>query len=602
MIDIIVKLKQLLEPRDRLQMLLLLIPMLLTSVLEMASIAMIIPLIDVVMGGNSTSGLSAKLMAYLPDMNRQDLLLFVAIAFSSFFVVKNVFILAMVVLINWFTHRKMAVFLQRMYELYLRRPYVFHLNRNSAEIQRNLNHSGLVAFDGLRLALSLVMESTLVIAAALTLLLVEPVITLISVLVLSSLATILFFILSPMMRRWGEKSHIIQGEALNHINVSLGAIKDIKVMDLYGYMTSVFRRLSNDFAHYLTLSLSQQHLPRLFIEALVVVGFMILLLVSSSFGNSNEAFISTIGLFGMAAMRLVPSLNRILNAATELRHRTAPINELHNDLMEGLKEAEYPETLIGKKLEFTNTVSIEGLTYTYPNKEEPALKNINLKISKGETIGLVGVSGVGKTTLVDIFLGFLKPNQGHLFVDGKDAFENLHDWRQNLGYVPQHIFLADDTLRRNIAFGIANEEIDEAAVEKAINMALLRDVIKTLPQGLETQIGENGIRLSGGQRQRVGIARILYRNPDILVFDEATSSLDTETEREISASIASLSGKRTMLIIAHRLSTVRKCDRVVFMKDGQINAVGTFDELNRTNKDFRRLVDSGKDESAISAL
>ncbi len=592
MIKTIRKLKQLLDPRDRLQMSLLLIPMMLISILEMASIAMILPLIEVVMGGASNHVFSAKVLAYFPDMDRQALLLFVAIGFSAFFIFKNLLILAMVVLINWFTNRKMAAFLQNMYELYLRRPYAFHLNRNSAEIQRNLNYSGPTAFDGLRLALGLIMESALVCATILTLLLCEPVITLVSALILGIFTAILFFVVSPFMRRWGQKSHDLQGGAFDHINKSLGAIRDIKVMNLYSHMISVYQNLTNSFARYLTLSTSQQHVPRLFLETLIVIGFLILVLISSAIDDSKETFIPTLGLFGMAALRLMPSMNRILNAATELHHRTAHIDSLHSDMTNGIKEAEYPERSTKRSLEFNSVISIENLTFSYSSEIKAALKKINFKINKGESIGLVGPSGSGKTTLVDIFLGFLQPSDGRLLVDGQDVFSNLYNWQQNLGYVPQHIFLADDTLRRNIAFGVADSNIDSRAVDAAIDRAFLRNVVDQLPNGLDTIIGENGIRLSGGQRQRVGIARALYRSPSVLVFDEATSSLDTETERKISESIEALTGERTLLIIAHRLSTVRNCNRVVFLNNGEIEAIGTFNDLYQSHADFRRLVDS----------
>jgi ATP-binding cassette subfamily C protein len=579
----------------------MIVPMLLTAVLEMASIGMILPLIELIMGGSS-SRIMELMTPYLPDLAPQELLTFIGLIFAAFFVVKNIFIMSMIVLINRFTNRNMALFLQKMYGLYLNRPYTFHLQRNSADIQRNLNYSAPVAFDGLRLILGLVMESVLVVAAGILLLLVEPVVTIAAAVLLGGVSLGFFLIAGPRFRAWGKISHDLQGDMLRHINVSLGTITDIKLLWLYGFMNSVYQRLTNTQARYLTLSLSAQHAPRLFVESIIVIGFLAFIASITYFRGSTEGLIPMIGLFGMAALRLMPSMNRILHNATELRHRTAPIETLYQDLIEGLQDSENAPQKIGTTIDFHKEIYIEGLSYTYPNETEPALQDISMRLARGGIIGLVGPSGAGKTTFIGVLLGFLKPDTGRFLVDGKNVLENLHAWRAKLGYVPQSIFLMDDTLRRNIAFGCEDDEINEDRTRESVRLAGLEEVVAGLPHGLDTVVGEHGARLSGGQRQRVGIARALYRNPEILVLDEATSALDNETERDITAAIKTLSGDKTILIIAHRLSTVRHCDQLIFMKDGRIAATGTFEELASSNADFKHLVQLGDlDSGAVTA-
>ena len=240
-----------------------------------------------------------------------------------------------------------------------------------------------------------------------------------------------------------------------------------------------------------------------------------------------------------------------------------------------------------------SNIKLQEVTYTYPDAKQPALNKFNIEINKGDTIGFVGASGAGKSTLMDIILGLLEPTSGKLLINEKNAFDDIANWQRHIGFVPQQIFVIDDTIRRNIAFAIADNEIDNTRINTVLKLTQLEQFVESLPNGLDTILGEHGTRLSGGQRQRIAIARALYRDPDVLVFDEATSALDNLTELEITRAIETLAGSKTILIVAHRLSTIRTCNKILFMKEGKIRAIGTYEELLVKNKEFRHLAQLG---------
>jgi ABC-type multidrug transport system fused ATPase/permease subunit len=285
-----------------------------------------------------------------------------------------------------------------------------------------------------------------------------------------------------------------------------------------------------------------------------------------------EAVLPTLGLFAAAAFRLMPSVNRVLGAVQSLRYGMPVIDTLCAEFKLAVPEIAVTQRSVTP---FRATLELNQITYAYPAVAEPALKDISLAIQRGESVGFIGASGAGKSTLVDILLGLLAPDTGEVRVDGNDIQKNLRNWQDQIGYVPQSIFLTDDTLRRNVAFGLPNEQINDAAVHRAIRAAQLEEFVDSLPDGLETFVGERGIRLSGGQRQRIGIARAIYHDPAVLVLDEATSSLDTETERGVMQAITALQGSKTILIIAHRLSTVEHCNRLYRLQDGRVVEEGT---------------------------
>ncbi|MEO1940873.1 MAG: ATP-binding cassette domain-containing protein, partial [Candidatus Thioglobus sp.] len=308
-----------------------------------------------------------------------------------------------------------------------------------------------------------------------------------------------------------------------------------------------------------------QQLPRLFLEFLAVLGLVALVLLMLWEGKPLDTLLPTLGLFAAAAFRLIPSINRILNAVQGLRFALPMLELLNNEL--SFLDSENTEAR-PHRCEFMTEFRLEKVSFQYPSSENLALVDVSFTIPSGASVGFIGESGAGKTTIVDIILGLITPDKGVVEVDGVNIQNNLRGWQDQIGYVPQTIFLTDDTLRRNIAFGLPNEQIDDARISRALKLAQLERFVKGLPEGLETMVGEFGVRLSGGQRQRIGIARALYHDPEVLVLDEATSSLDTKTEREVMDAVRELKGSKTLIIIAHRLSTVEKCDYLFKIEQG----------------------------------
>jgi len=326
-------------------------------------------------------------------------------------------------------------------------------------------------------------------------------------------------------------------------------------------------------------------------------------------GGGFQTIIPTLSMFAVAAFRIIPAMGRIFNAATQIRYHSYSLDAVCKDmtLLDEIvpssekepssaadKKAFESETFYtpfsGKALRFDKTIELKDVYYQYPNAKKSVLNGISLIIPKQYSVGLVGPSGAGKTTIIDVIVGLLMPAQGEVLIDGKGIKDNLANWQRMIGYIPQNIYLSDDTIRRNVAFGLTNEEIDEEQVWSALASAQLEKFVKSLPEGLDTFIGERGIRLSGGQRQRIGIARALYHNPEVLIMDEGTASLDNETEWEIMQAVRNLCGTKTIIIVAHRLGTVKSCDRLYFIRDGEVIDYGRYEELFDKSHEFKAMV------------
>lgn len=324
-----------------------------------------------------------------------------------------------------------------------------------------------------------------------------------------------------------------------------------------------------------------QEVLRTWFEVLAVLGVAILILVLIIQGNEVSTIFVVLGIFAAAAFRLMPSITRIIGSIQSFRYSLPVLETLHKEfqITESVSSASKPENIVRTNSEFSDKLTFDHVSFTYPGANIPSLNDVSLNIYFGECIGIIGSSGAGKTTLVDIILGLIVPDYGKVVIDGDDICESLSNWQSQIGYVPESIFLIDDSLRKNIAFGIPDNDIDELLVNQAIQAAQLEDFVNTLPEGLNTFVGERGVRLSGGQRQRIGIARALYHDPKVLVFDEATSSLDNDTESEIMKTIHLMHKDKTIIIIAHRLSTVEKCDRLYMLDFGKVIDEGSPEEL-----------------------
>jgi ABC-type multidrug transport system fused ATPase/permease subunit len=457
---------------------------------------------------------------------------------------------------------------QRLFERYLRENYEFHLQHNSGQLIRNLTTEATeLANRFLYPAITILTELTVLIGIAALLFYLQPVGA--SALFLTTGTAIYGFqyVTRRRLLEWGRRRQQHEGFRIQRAQEGLGGVKDIKLLGREEEFIEQFRQHNTNVALVDHKRLALSHLPRLWLETIGVAGLTVLVIAVLLRDNSTANLVPTIGLFAAATFRILPSANRLLNALQSVRYASAVIDLIDRELNAGFGKR---PAVRGEPIRFEREIELRDVSYLYPNAAGPSLRNITLHIGKGESIGFVGTSGAGKSTLVDVLLGLLKPTSGQILVDGEDVQDGLRNWQDLFGYVPQSIFLTDDTLRRNVAFGLRDEDIDDEAVRRALDAAQLTDLVATLPEGMHTLVGERGIRLSGGQRQRIGIARALYHNPPVLVFDEATSALDMDTEAGIMESISALKGSRTMIIVAHRLSTVENCDRIYRLEDGRI--------------------------------
>ena len=461
-----------------------------------------------------------------------------------------------------------AQFSQRLFKVYLHQPYTFHLQRNSAQLIRNvINEVSMVTGNAILPGMILLTELLVLFGLCGMLLIVEPRGTLIVVSVLSIAAWVFHHFTHRHIEHWGLARQHHEGLRLQHLQQGLGGAKDVKLLGREANFLEQYRQHNAQSAHVGQMQSVLLQLPRLWLELLAVSGLAMLVISMLAQNRALDAVLPMLGLFAAAAFRLIPSASRILNAVQALRYGLPMIDTLYTELNLGIPEVADASYLSAP---FDVAIELRRVTYTYPDAAEPALKDTSLVITRGELVGFVGVSGAGKSTLVDILLGLLTPDEGEVRVDGKNIQENLRNWQDQIGYVPQSIYLTDDTLRRNVAFGLSDEHIDDFAVQRAIQAAQLTNFVASLPNGLATIVGERGVRLSGGQRQRIGIARALYHDPAVLLLDEATSSLDTVTEHDVMQAVTALHGSKTILIVAHRLSTIEHCDQVYQMKQGEL--------------------------------
>ncbi|MBF0093088.1 MAG: ABC transporter ATP-binding protein [Alphaproteobacteria bacterium] len=598
MAQFIRKLLFLLDPWSRRRLGFLFAAILLTALLETASLGLFFPIMQMIVDPGQVPSWFPQVLAEMTPARRT---VTVALSFGVFFAFKNMALLATTYLNNRLSCAMMARFEHRLFSHYLRQPYPVHLGRNTSHIIQSLTLNALRVFDCVRTLLNITLELLMIAGGVAVLVTVEPWITVGSAMVFGSVGFVIFRVIAPLMREWGARSVTVERGLIRTIQHAFNSVRSIKIQHRERYFEDGFRHLIFQEAYLRTMSYTMQHIPRLFVELVVVLGFLGIVVGLMVTRGSLTEILPTLGLFGMVALRLMPSLNRILQGASDLKLRSPAVELIHADL-DGEPLADYvsgAETAV-EPLPFEREIRLDAVTFSYPRSDRAAIRGLSLTIPKGRSVGLVGPSGAGKSTLSEIILGLLRPDGGRLLIDGADAATDIGRWQSRIGYVPQQTYVMDDTLRRNVAFGLDDARIDEERLRAAIRMSHLDAVVERLPQGLDTVVGENGVRLSGGQRQRLGIARALYHDPDVIVLDEATSALDNETEREISSAIEELSGQKTLIIVAHRLSTVRRCDRIVYLKDGAMVAEADFETLLATNEDFRRMVDLGTLETGCS--
>jgi ATP-binding cassette, subfamily B, bacterial PglK len=476
----------------------------------------------------------------------------------------------------------------RLFRGYLNMPYEDHLGRNSAELIRNALWSvNEVVINLLIPALAIFSEVIVVVALLATLVIASPLGVAIAVGVVAPIVFVTLRIVQPRLHRLGRRAEDETQMAHRQFSQPLVGIRDVKVFQKQSFFAQRFANARAELARARYLAASLQEAPRLVLETSV----FLLVIAVLAFLQADTTSLALLGIFGYALVRLLPGVNRIVGAANRVRFGRAAVENVYGDLM-GLSNVLAPEKVARNaptQVTLQRSIAFEEVSFTYRGSSGAGLDQVSLEISRGDYVGIVGPTGSGKTTLMDILAGLIEPSSGAVLVDGEDIRANLPSWQSKIGLVPQTVFLIDDTLRNNIALGLDEAEIDEAALWDAVEAAQLSEFVQSLPDGLDALVGERGVRVSGGQRQRVSIARALYPRPEVLLFDEGTAALDTVTEAALLNALEGLRGEYTMVSIAHRLATVRNCSRIFLLMGGRMVDTGTYEELVARNPTFERM-------------
>lgn len=587
------KMRELLSPREQWQAVALLGMMLLGAMLEMVGVGAIPAFVAVLSDPSRVNryALSRRLMSYLPAHTQTQLALGGAVALLLIYLIKNSYLTTVAFLQSRYVTNRQIKIASRLFRSYLSCSYTVHLQRNSAEVLRNATNEAMEVVGAVLLPLLTVAMEVFTIAAILALLLVaEPVISLVAFVVLGG-ATFLFVrLIRGRLLHFGEQIQTYRMKMLQTVTEGLGSLKVARVLGRERHFAEAFAWQADRFGEASRFRQVMLDLPRLYLETAAMFGLVVVASILLAEKRTAQTIIPILSLLAVAVVRMIPSFNRINAGLTALRYGRFSLDAVFADLN---LPAEIDTAIQVERLPFHNSVRVENLGFTYPGAARASLRGVNLEIRRGTAVGIVGETGSGKTTLVDLLLGVLKPTSGRILIDNRDLSEHTRAWQRQLGYVPQDIYLMDDTIRHNVAFGLGEEEINDEAVHRAINAAQLTSFVDSLPAGLNTIVGDRGVRLSGGQRQRIGIARALYHDPEVLVFDEATSSLDNETERFVMQAVDELRHTRTVILIAHRMSTVRNCDELILLGDGAVLASGPFETLLAQNDRFKTLVGVG---------
>lgn len=590
---ILKKLLSLLSRKERNHAVILVFMFIIMALLDMIGVASIMPFISVLSDPLvvETNPILAWVYVFFNFKDRHDFLLalgifvFLLLLFCLVFKAVTTYAQLRFALMREYSISK------RMVEGYLGHPFSWFLNRHSADIGKVvLSEVSVVINNAMIPMITLIARGAGTIALLSLLIIIDPFLAITVGVVLVFLYLLVFQCTRSFLLRIGEERVTANETRFTAVSEAFGAIKEVKVRGQEQTYVDRFALSAKIYAkNYASASIIGQ-LPRFALEAIAFGGMILVILYLMTQSDSFSDTLPIISLYAFAAYRLIPSLQSMYAAITQLRFSEPALVSLHSDLAELM-----PTKLsqIRDPLPLEKAIQLKNVRYYYPNSKEPVLKGINLKITSKSMIGLVGTTGSGKTTIVDLILGLLEPTQGSLEVDGqKIDKQNRHAWQRSVGYVPQQIYLSDDTISSNIAFGFDPKDIDFNAVVRASKTANLLDfVTNELPDGFNTKVGERGVRLSGGQRQRIGIARALYHDPQLLIFDEATSALDSITEKVVMDAINTLSQKKTIILVAHRLTTVKKCDTIILLDRGFIKDQGTFESLRQKNADFSKMVD-----------
>ena len=547
--------------------------------LETLSVGMVIPAVGILLQPDYLSQFPRvdHILSYLGDPKGDPLVIMGLLSLAGIFTIKNIFLFFQILYQGTFVFSAQREVAANLFRNYLSKPYSFHLQTNSSVLIRNLT-TEINSFCQYVLMpiLNLTSEVLVVLALLILLLFVEPIPTLCLGLCLIGIASIFYRFTNSKVARWGKARQVADEEKIKCLQQGFGGIKQIMLGQNLDYFLRIFQRPNIVSGLMTKKEYIFQYLPKQFIEILAISGLVGVCLFMVFQERSGLEVMAMLSLLATAGFRLIPSFSRILRNLQSIRFGWASVDVLTDEF----GEVENRDKISSKIEEiepasFTDNFSLKNIAFSYGLNNEELLSDLNFEAKRGECIGIVGESGVGKSTLTNLLLGLVSPSSGIMEVDGcRIKAENIRSWQQMIGYVPQEIYLLDDTIEHNIAFGINEEVIDHSQVREVVEKAGIPKFISSLDEGLNTKIGERGVRLSGGQRQRIGIARALYQNPQVLILDESTSALDEKTEEGILEELRLMKGKVTMIIVAHRQSTLQFCDRIYKMESGRLELLG----------------------------
>ena len=583
--------------RDKIIFLILLFGMIVGAFFETFSIAIIPAFIGAAVNPEKVLQYApAKaILNFLGISGSRDILIWGCSGLGIIFAIKSAYICLQYYFQVRFVENRKFRLTRRLFTAYMNAPYQFHIQCNSSGLIRNTTMEvGEIMGRVLMPLLSLTMQSLMMVAILVLLFAVQPAMALVAMILLGFAGGGFQWMVKKKLSSYSHQAQKHRELMIKSIQQGLGAIKELRIL-----------RREKSFVKVLEHSLQKQikatrfqavtlKITAPYMELIAVFGLLTITILLLTMGKGVDSIAPTLVLFAASFVKLKAGIGQMVNGVNQIRYGVVSIDPVYNDLK--LLEKGKNWFLSGNAgadrsnhWHFSREIKVENVNFRYPNSEEYALRDIQLNLAKDGSIALVGETGSGKTTLVDVILGLLEPESGRITVDGQDIHINLPAWQTNIGYIPQFIYLTDESIRCNIALGVENAQIDDSKLWSAIQAAQLESFVQTLAHGVDTIIGENGIKLSGGQRQRIGIARALYHNPEVLIMDEATSALDNATEKAVLDAVDKLRGVKTVIMIAHRLTTVKKCDTLYFLKNGRIECSGSYEALRATHEDFRKM-------------
>ncbi len=570
------KIRYILDRRQKLQLCFLGILIFIGGLLETVSVSGVLPVVWVIIDPDRAQ--KNKYMRLAMEMlgidSIEGSIVPLLVALIVLYVLKNAFLLLLANEQNRFIAYNRNKLISQVLREFLNRPYEFYLDADIPTVFRLTDSDIPNVFNILMAMISLVSESVVFVLLCIVMVVTEWKLLLFLIVVFGILSTLILKVLKPRLSKLGEKNQVIQTRIAKWRIQAIYGIKDVKVLHREAFFADNYERSGKIGAGYAKRHAVLNNVPRLLIETVFMASILGYIIVYILLGGDAPSLVPMLTTFGVAAIRMMPSVNRINTYMTDISYfkpcldyvyENMNINEISRRNNQTLKPADTSKTM-----QLRDKIELANIVYAYPNTDKLIFDRADMVVPYGKSVGIMGPSGAGKSTIVDILLGLLKVQEGKILCDGVDIFDNYPAWLSQIGYIPQSIYLVDEPIRNNIAFGIADDEIDDARIWEALGEAQLADFVRGLPEGLDTTIGDRGVRISGGQRQRLGIARALYHNPEILVFDEATSALDNETEAAVMEAINSFHGRKTMVIIAHRLNTIEKCDIIYKVDDGKI--------------------------------